>query len=42
MYFVTVSAPQVSQSVSFIAVPPRSLHTTVSKDGSARLGQHKY
>ena len=32
----------VSQSVSFIAVPPRSLHTTVSKDGSAPLGQHKY
>jgi len=29
-----------SQSVSFVAVP--RAHSTVSKDGSAPLGQHKY
>jgi hypothetical protein len=32
----------VSQSVRYIAVPPRSPDTTVSKDGFAPLGQHKY
>ena len=31
----------VSQSVSFVAVP-RAHYITVSKDGSAPLGQHKY
>jgi hypothetical protein len=31
----------ISQSVNFVTVP-RAHHTTVSKDGSAPLGQHKY
>ena len=30
------------QSVSFVAPPPRAHYTTVSTDGSAPLGQHKY
>ena len=32
----------ISKSVSFVAVPPRSHYTTVTKGGSAPLGQHKY
>ena len=31
----------VSHSVSFVAAP-RAYYTTVSTDGSAPLGQHKY
>ena len=34
------SSPSVTQSVS--SRPPRAYYTTVSTDGSAPLGQHKY